>query len=86
MLSLMERATGHPSVHVEYVFYGLAVLHLGGEVESCSDPLEHEHLVLGLYLPDGIGIEAVLIEGNLTRCQRAGKGAEQSATGRRDQR
>jgi hypothetical protein len=41
-----------------------------------GDPLDHEHLALDLYLSDGIGVEAIFIEGDLTRHQRAGKGAE----------
>jgi hypothetical protein len=49
------------------------------------DPLKYEDLVLRLYLTDGIGVETLLLEGNLTRCQRASEGAQQSATGRRDQ-
>ena len=49
------------------------------------DPLEYEDLVLRLYFTDGIGVEALLLEGNLTRCQRASEGAQQSATSRRDQ-
>ena len=53
--------------------------------KACPDPLDHQHLVLGLYLSHGVGVEALPVEGNLTRCQRAGKGAEQSAAGRRNQ-
>ena len=49
------------------------------------DPLEYEDLVLRLYLTDGIAVKALLLEGNVTRCQRASEGAEKSATGRGDQ-
>ena len=42
-------------VHVEHALYGLAILLLSGEMEGLLDPLEHKHLVLSLYLPDGIG-------------------------------
>ncbi len=49
------------------------------------DPLDHEYLSFGLYLPDGVGVEAILIEGDLTRRQRAGKSAEQSPAGSGDQ-
>ncbi len=49
------------------------------------NPLNNEHLVLGLYLPNGLGIETILVERNVTRRQRAGEGAKQSPTGRRDQ-
>jgi hypothetical protein len=69
-------------VNVEHALYGLAVFPVRGEVKCSLDPLDHQHLVLGLYLPDGVGVEALLVEGKLTRCQRAGKGAEQSAAGR----
>ena len=53
--------------------------------ERHLDPLDHQHLVLGLYLSHGVSVEALFIEGNLTHRQRAGKGAEQSAAGRRYQ-
>jgi hypothetical protein len=49
------------------------------------DPLDHQHLALILYLPYGVGVEAVFVEGDLTRRQRAGKSAEQSPASRRDQ-
>ena len=48
-----------------------------------GDSLDHEHLALDL--PDGVGVEAILIEGDLTHRQRAGKSAEQSAAGSSDQ-
>ena len=41
-------------------------------------PLEDENLVLCFYLPYRVGVE--VIEGNLTRCQRAPKGTEQSTS------
>ncbi len=50
-----------------------------------GDPLDHEHLAPDLDLPDGVGVEAILIEGDLTRRQRAGKSAEQSAAGSSNQ-
>lgn len=59
----------------------LAVLFVGAEVEGLLDPLEHQNLVLGLYFPHRVGVEAVFLEDDLTRCQRARKGAEQSAAG-----
>ena len=65
-------------VDLEHPFYRCAILLLGGEVESGGNPPDDEDLLLGLYLPHGVGVEAV--EGNLTRYQRAPKGAEQSAT------
>jgi site-specific DNA recombinase len=42
------------------------------------DPLDHEHIALGLDLSDRLCVE--VLERYLTRCQRARKGAEQSAT------
>ena len=48
-------------------------------------PLDHEHFALDLYLSDGVGVEAIFVEGDVARRQRAGKSAEQSATGSSDQ-
>jgi len=42
-------------VHFDHTLYGLAILLLCGEMEGLLDPLEHENLVLCLYLTDGIG-------------------------------
>ena len=67
-------------VHFDHTLYGLPILLLSGEMEGLLNPFEHKHLVLSLYLPDGIGVEAVLLKGNLTRCQRAFEGTQQSAT------
>ena len=52
-------------------------------MKSSPDPLDHQDFTLRLYFPHRLGVEAV--EGNLTRCQRASKGAQQSATGRSDE-
>jgi hypothetical protein len=49
------------------------------------DSLDDEPFVLGFYLPYGVGVEAIFVEGDLTRRQRAGKSAEQSSASRRDQ-
>ena len=54
-------------VHFDRALYGLAIFLLGGEMEGLLNPLEHENLVLCLYLTHSIGVEAVLVEGNLTR-------------------
>jgi hypothetical protein len=54
-------------VHFDHALYGLAILLLGGEMEGLLNPFEHENLVLCLYLTHSIGVEAVLVEGNLTR-------------------
>jgi hypothetical protein len=51
-------------------------------MEGLSYPLDDEYLVLGLYLPYCLAVE--VIEGNLTRCQRAPESAEQSPACRRD--
>jgi hypothetical protein len=31
------------------------------------DPLDHKHLALDLYLSDGVGVEAILVERDLTK-------------------
>jgi len=69
---------------LDHALYGLVILLLSAEMESLLDPLEYENLVLCLYLADSISIETLLLEGNLTRCQRASKGTEQSPTRRCD--
>jgi hypothetical protein len=66
-------------VHFDHALYGLAILLLSGEMESLLDPLEHEHFIFRLYLSNRVSVEALPVKGNLTRCQRAGEGAEQSA-------
>jgi hypothetical protein len=45
------------------------------------DPLDHQHVVIGLDLADSLDLEHVAVDFNLTRFQRAGKGAGQSAAG-----
>jgi len=45
-------------------------------MKSDCDSLDHKYFVLCLYLPYHVCIEALLIKGNLTRCQRAFEGAE----------
>ncbi len=62
-------------VHPVYAFYGLAVLSVGSKVKSDRDPPDHENFILRLYLPYHVRVEGILIEGNLTRRQRARKGA-----------
>ena len=47
-----------------------------GEVEGLLDASDYQHLPIGHHLPDGFGAE--VLEGDLTRSQRAGKGAERS--------
>ncbi len=80
MLPFSERASERAAVGVDpqRSLYLLAVLLVSGEVEGGRDPLDDEHLVIGLYLPHRVGVEPV--EGNLTRYQRASKGSEQSPT------
>jgi hypothetical protein len=56
----------------------LAVFLVCCEVEGLFNPLNDQNLVLGFYLSNGLGIETSRIEGNLTRRQRAGEGAQQS--------
>ena len=45
------------------------------------DALDHEHLVLGLYLADSLHFEPFRLDLDLTRLQRAGESARQSAAG-----
>ena len=81
MAGVIERAT--ICVYPEHPVDGLAVFLVGGEVDDLFDPLDHQHFALFFYLPDRLGVEALY--GNLTRCQRASKGAEQSPTSRSNQ-
>jgi hypothetical protein len=48
------------------------------------DSLDHEHVVLGLDFADGLDLELFALDFDLTRLQRAGKGAGQSAACRSD--
>jgi hypothetical protein len=52
-------------------------------VEGLLYPLENEDFVFCLYLPYCVGVE--VLKRNLTRCQRASKGAKQSAARRGDE-
>jgi hypothetical protein len=54
-------------VHFDHALYGLAILLLRSEMEGLLDSLKYENLVLCFYLTDCIGVETVLVEGNLTR-------------------
>jgi hypothetical protein len=56
--------------------------HLDAVVDA--DPLEDQHAVLVLDLAAGLDVVPVLLNFDLTRFQRAGKGAGQSAGGRGD--
>jgi len=47
-----------------------------------GDSLDHQHVVLGFNLANRLYLEAVPLDFDLTRFQRAGKGAGQSAAGR----
>jgi hypothetical protein len=47
-----------------------------------SNPLDHQHPVLDLDLAPGLDVVGVPLNFDLTRLQRAGKGARQSAGGR----
>ena len=53
--------------------------------KQSNSPLDHEHFALDLYLSDGVGVEVIFVEGDVTSRQCAGKSAEQSATGSSDQ-
>jgi hypothetical protein len=47
-----------------------------------ADPLDHQHAVLDLDLAPALDVVGVPLDFDLTRLQRAGKGARQSADGR----
>jgi hypothetical protein len=55
-----------------------------GEAIIDPDPLDHEDAVVGFDLPDRFDLVALRIDLDLTRFQRAGKGARQSPAGCRD--
>ena len=52
-------------------------------MEGSLYALYYEYFTLSFYLPSGVGVEVV--DGDLTRRQRAGKSAEQSAAGSSNQ-
>lgn len=52
-------------------------------MKGSLDSFYFEYFTFGFYLPNGVGVE--VIERNVTRCQRAGKSAEQSAARSSDQ-
>jgi hypothetical protein len=70
-----------PRVDVVHALGFLTAVGGHGEAVADSDPLDHEHLVLGLDLADRLDLEAVPLNIDLTRVQRAGKRAGQSPTG-----
>jgi hypothetical protein len=59
------------------------VLRYGQPVVN-GDPLNHEHAVAGEYLADRLNLVPLRIDFDLTRLQRAGEGAGQSAARRGD--
>jgi hypothetical protein len=62
--------------------FGL-VAALGGDREPVAhvDALDHEHVIVGLDLADGLDVVGLRVDFDLTRFQRAGKRAGQSAAG-----
>ena len=60
-----------------------AILRHPEAVANC-DAADHQHLVVELDLTDRLDVVALRIDFDLTRLQRAGEGAGQSATGRGD--
>jgi hypothetical protein len=56
---------------------------VGGHREAVvdGDPPDHQHVVIGLDLADSLDLEPVAVDFDLTRFQRAGKRAGQSAAG-----
>jgi hypothetical protein len=84
MLPFTDRATGQPSA---YTFSTRSILSrsFSSAVEGLLDPFDDEHLALGLYFSHRVGVETILVKRNLTRYQRASKGAKQSAASRSDE-
>ena len=70
-------------VDLQYPLYLLAVLLFRSKMESLLYSLDNEDFAFCLYLPHRVGVEVV--KRNLTRCQRAPKGAEQSTARRRNE-
>jgi hypothetical protein len=62
----------------------LTLLLRHGQAVVGRDPFDHEHAVALEDLADGLDLIPLRIDFDLTRFQRAGKGARQSATGRGD--
>ena len=58
-----------------------ALLWLKLEMVGHMDPLDHEHVIVFFHFPNYVRPEVALSRRNLTRLQRASKGASQSATG-----
>jgi hypothetical protein len=52
------------------------------EAITHTDALDHEHVILGLDLADGLDLVALRIDLDLTRLQRAGERAGQSPASR----
>jgi hypothetical protein len=52
-----------------------------GESITDSDALDHQHAVVRFDLADRLNVEPLTLDLDLTRLQRAGEGAGQSAAG-----
>ncbi|HWE11633.1 MAG TPA: hypothetical protein VG325_19960 [Solirubrobacteraceae bacterium] len=64
---------------------GISTLIFGnGESVMDGDPLDHQHAILGFDLADRFYLKPLTLDVDLTRFQRAGEGAGQSAAGRGD--
>jgi hypothetical protein len=62
---------------------GIGALALGyAEAVVDSDALDHQHAVIGFDLTDRLNLEVVPLDFDLTRLQRAGESASQSAARR----
>ena len=57
----------------------LMPIHGHGKAVVDCDSLDHEDVVLGLYLADSLDLEPFALDLDLTRLQRAGESAGQSA-------
>lgn len=63
----------------QYPVDRLPLRRIGGQMVRHADPLDDQHPPLGLDLAYNVGPQPPAIGGDVTRFQRAGKGADQSA-------
>jgi hypothetical protein len=70
-----------PSVEIMHALRLLTPIRGHRKAVVDRDALDHKHVVLGLYLADGLHLEPFGLDLDLTRLQRAGESARQSAAG-----
>ena len=75
------RDGAEPGMKVVYPLRRVAPIRGHREAVVDRDALDHEHVVLGLYLASSLHLEPFGMDLDLTRLQRAGERARQSAAG-----